>query len=516
MLRRLPFGTIFLSFVLSVPVAGCRGRRATPPDELVFAIGANPKNLDPRIAPDAFSDKITRLMFSTLLVRQPDGSLEGHLAQEVEQVDPTTYVLRLRTDVRFHDGSQLTSADVAATFESIRDPELGTVKRLFLKPVRSIETPDERTVIFRLREPSAPFPQILSGIGIAPAGALSEFGVDFGRHLVGSGPFMFDSMVVDEYVLLRRNPHWFGGDVGIESVRFKIVPDATVRVLEVLHGSTDLTQNDLPPHVIERLAQEPGLQVQTSESTLVKYLAFNVDRPVLSDVRVRQAVALGIDRAPIIEYKLRGFATPATSFLHPENWAFEPDSRRWDHDPEAAMRLLDEAGYPDPGDGDPRLTLVYRTSEDATAKAVATIFKRQLARIGVEVDLRTNEWGVFFGDIIQGDFDLYSLTGLGINDPDWYSYVVHSDSFPPNGANRPRYHNERVDELLDLGRVTAAQADRVSIYRELQRILSEEIPLLPLWYEHNVAVGGRNVQGFVPVPEADFGSVVRVEKVGTR
>jgi len=491
-------------------------RRDTPENELVFALGTNPKNLDPRFAQDAFSDKITRLIFSPLLERLPDGSVRGHLAESFEQTDETTYVVRLRRDVTFHDGTPVTAADVAGTYRSILDPELKTVKRLFLKPIESIETPDPFTVVFHLREVSAPFPQVLSGIGIAPVDLLDQHGRDFVKHLVGSGPFRFESQVVDESIVLRRNPNWFGGPVGVETLRFKIVPDATVRVLEVMHGSADITQNDIPLHVIERLAKQEDLQVETSESSLVKYLAFNVDRPVLADVRVRQAIALAIDRKPIVRYKLRGYATLARSFLHPESWAYEERSTEWEHDPVRARALLDAAGYPDPGDGRPRLKLVYRTSMNSTAIAVAKILKRQLAEVGIEMDLRTNEWGVFFSDIIQGDFDMYTLSGLGIIDPDWYSYVVHSDSFPPNGANRPRYSNPKIDELLNLGKVTVDPPARAATYREVQRILSDEIPILPLWYEHNVIVSGRNVQGYEPTPHGDFSSLPRVEKRGPR
>ena len=153
---------------------------------------------------------------------------------------------------------------------------------------------------------------------------------------------------------------------------------------------------------------------------------------------------------------------------------------------------------------------------NSTAVAVAKILKRQLAQVGITMDLRTNEWGVFFNDIIHGDFDMYTLSGLGIVDPDWYSYVVHSDSFPPNGANRPRYNNPRVDELLDLGKVTVDKPGRAVIYKEVQRILSNDIPIVPLWYEHNVVVSGRNVTGYAPTPHGDFSSLPQVRKVGPR
>jgi len=503
--------------VAVLPVlAACMSYQGTPDDELVVAIGSKPTNLDPRFAPDAFSDKIADLVFSSLLQRNEHGELRGHLATAVDQPDDHTWIALLRRDALFHDGSRVTAHDVVATYQSILDPKLGTIKRLFLEPIASVSAPDPHTVVFSLKRPYAPFPEVLAGIGIAPAAALAQHGMDFGDHLIGSGPFVFDSMVADEYVLLRRNPRWFGGSVGMEKLRFRIVPDATVRVLELLHGSADLSQNDIPPQVVERLAREQNLTVTTGKSSLVKYLAFNLEHKALSDRRVRQAIAHAIHREDIIKYKLRGYATVAKSFMLPTSWAFSETSSEYRYDPERAHSLLDAAGYPERSDGAPRLRLVYRTSMDQTAIDVARIFQRQLAAVGIEVDLQTNEWGVFFAAIKQGEFDLYSLTAVGVSDPDWYRYVLHSASFPPNGANRPRYKNQRVDELLDLGRQAASRNERRAAYREVQEITSRDIPILPLWYQHTVAVAGLDVEGFIPTPLADFNSLSRTRKVRTR
>ena len=233
----------------------------------------------------------------------------------------------------------------------------------------------------------------------------------------------------------------------------------------------------------------------------------------MADRRVRQAIAYSIGRDDIIKYKLRGYATPARSFLLPGSWAFADSSRHYSHDPDKARTLLDAAGYPDPGDGSPRLALLYRTSMDQTSIDVARIFQRQLSEVGIELELQSNEWGVFFADIKQGEFDLYSLTAVGVTDPDWYRYVFHSASFPPDGANRPRYHNSRVDELLDLGRTKTNRNERRAAYREIQEITSRDIPLLPLWYQHTVAVAGKDVSGFVPNALADFNSLAVTRKV---
>jgi peptide/nickel transport system substrate-binding protein len=503
---------MFVTGALLSVFYGCHADHGTAEDELVIAIGSRPTNLDPRFAPDAFSDKISKLIFSPLLQRNAQGLLEGHLASAIDRPDELTWVATLRRDAYFHDGSRVTAEDVVATYRSILDPSLGTIKRLFLEPIDSVQAPAPYSVVFKLKRAYAPFPEVLAGIGVAPARSLATLGLDFREELVGSGPFLFDSSTTDGQILLRRNSNWFGGDVKMESLRFRVIPDATVRVLELLHGSADLSQNDIPPHVVERLATEPELVVQTGQSTLSKYLAFNLKHPALADRRVRQAIAHAINREDIIRYKLRGYATSASSFLLPESWAYAESSKKYPYNPKRSEELLDAAGLKRPSPDAPRLELTYRTSMDQTSIDVAQILGRQLREVGIEVVLRSNEWGVFFSDIKQGDFDLYSLTAVGVTDPDWYRYVFHSDSFPPDGANRPHYHQSRVDELLDLGRRATDREERRIAYREVQEITSQDIPLLPLWYQHTVAVTRSNVHGFEPNPFADMNSLTSTWK----
>ncbi|MEE2829553.1 MAG: ABC transporter substrate-binding protein, partial [Myxococcota bacterium] len=154
--------------VALIGLSGCMGRSFPPQDELVFALDSHPQNLDPRFAQDAFSDKIARLIFSPLLQRRSDGSVQEHLAERFEQVDEFTYSVSLRRDARFHDGAPVRAEDVAGTYRSILDPENRSAKRVALKSIDRIETPDEHTVIFHLTQADATFPQVLAGIGVAP------------------------------------------------------------------------------------------------------------------------------------------------------------------------------------------------------------------------------------------------------------------------------------------------------------------------------------------------------------
>jgi len=505
-----------LRLLLVVVVVSACARPTPPQDEVVFAIGTWPTNLDPRFAPDAWSDKIARLVFAPLLRLDDAGEPQPHVAKRWTWESPTEVVVHLRPDARFSNGAPVTPRDVVATYRSILDPALGSVKRLLVGPIASVDEAGPHAVRFELQDSHAPFLQVLAGVGIASASDIESSAEDGTAVWTGCGPFLFDSVETGANLRLRRNSEWFGAATGAERVTFRVVPDATVRSLELLRGSADMTQNDLPPHVLAHLAEAEGLVVERAESTLVKYLAFNLLRPPLDDVRVRRAIALAIDRDAITRHKLRGYATVAHSFLHPDSWAYADDVAQIVHDPTRAEQLLDDAGLPRPDDGGPRLRLVYRTSQDETAVAVARILRRQLAAVGIDMELRSNEWGVFFADIKQGDFDLYTLSGVGIDDPDWYSFVMHSGSQPPHGANRERYASPTMDALLEAGKRTRDREVRRALYAQVQHLAARDLPLLPLWYQHNVTVRGEHVEGWAMTPRGSIEALEFVGKAGDR
>ncbi len=494
---------------LLLTLASCENRR--PDREVVILLGSNPANLDPRLAPDAFSERISRLIFSTLLSRDDHGALVPHAAARWEQVVGGDVVVHLRPDLRFHDDSTLDSADVVATFRAILDERLGSIHRASMSCVRSVVAVDPLTVRFVLSEPQAPFGDLLATVGIVRAEDQGSPPSALGSSLVGSGPFRFLEFVPGDHVGLVKNEAWWGGAVGPEAVRFRVVPDATVRVLSLLRGEADLLQNDVPPHVVARLQSTGDLRVETSPSSVVKYLAFNLDRPATSDLRSRQAIALGIDRDAIVKHRLRGLGVVSDGFLSPRSWAFAPGLPRWRAAPEQARQLLSQRGLVAGRDGKV-LRLVLRTSMDDGANAVARVLRRQLAVVGVDLDIQPSEWGQFLADINRGEFDLFTLSAVGVHDPDWYRYVVHSASIPPAGGNRARYRSAAVDALLDLGRRQTHPTVRKGLYGEVQRIVAEDLPILPLWHENNVVISGPKLTGYRLLEDADFSSLIDVRK----
>jgi len=414
--------------------------------------------------------------------------------------------------VRFHSGKPLTSQDVKYTFDSLRDGSLVSPKASTFQLIRSMETPDELTIVFRLKEPYAGFLWNLTngGIGIVPNGS----GKDFQRNPIGSGPYRFISYSHEEELLLEANRDYFRGAPAANRLRFKVVPDATTRALELRKGSIDIGQNVLTPDFVKALEREPHLRVAAVHGTNYQYIGLNLKDPVFQDKRVRKAIAYAIPREEIIRYYWRGLVTPASSLLPPNHWAYEPDVEHYSYNPKKACQLLDEAGWKDPdGSGPlPRFKLTFKTSIEESSRQVAAIIQQSLKQAGIEVDLRSYEFGTFYSDIVRGNFQMYSLRWIGgNNDPDLFERAFHSREVPPKGYNRGRYENPEVDQLLDYARQEPNQEKRRTAYSRVQKILAEDLPYISLWYMDTVCVYSRRLSDIELSPAGNFDFVQNLQ-----
>jgi peptide/nickel transport system substrate-binding protein len=521
-----------LAFAFVLFFAGCSSNHnSAEPGTINFLIEAMPTNLDPRIGTDAFSAHLDGLIYSSLVAHDARMNIIPDLAERWETPDPLTYVFHLRPGVKFHDGRALTSVDVKYTVDSILTGEVKTPKRGAFRMVAAIEAPDDLTVVFHLREAFASFLWNLTrpGVGIVPRGA----GQEIAQHPIGTGPFRFVSMKADEEIVLERNTDYFGNQVEVYSgaktrpvrlaydrekpppvqetnskpigrVRFRIVPDAMVRALELRKGSADAEINSLTPDMVATLGKEPGIVADEQPGTPLTYVAFNFEDPVLAHREVRQALAYATDRATIIQYLLRGQARAASSLLPPNHWAYEANVKQYDYDPARAEQLLDAAGFRRGADG-VRIRLTLKTSTDESARLYAAVLADQWKRVGVVLELKSLEFATFYSDITRGSFQLYTQRWVGgNNDPDMFEYVFSSKRTPPEGANRGHYHNAELDALLDRARVEMDQEKRKAILSEVQKIVAEDEPYINLWYPDNVCVHRARLDAVEIPPGGDY------------
>jgi peptide/nickel transport system substrate-binding protein len=464
-------------------------------------IESSPTNLDPRVGIDAQSERIGELLFDALLTRDEHLNVQPGLAERWEIPDPLTYVFHLHHGVTFHDGRPLTARDVKWTLDSLLEGKIRSTKSAAYRFVDHVDTPDGFTAVFHLKEPNSTLLWNLSegASGIVPYGSLDEIT----RQPVGTGPFKFVSAEQDKEIVIARNDNYWGTKPLLSRIRFTVVPDATTRALELRKGSADAAINALTSDTIVALEREPNLQIDRAPGTVLSYLAFNLHDPTLRDVRVRQAIAYAVDRAPLLKYIWRGFAQPALSILPRQSWAYDEKVAFYPHDPEKARQILDAAGYP-AQDG-VRFHLTMKTSTEESTRLMAAVWQQQLREVGIALDIRTFEFATFFADVTSGSFQLYSLRWIGGNeDPDIFEYAFHSNRFPPKGANRGFYSNPRVDTLIDQARREVDQNARKKLYDEVQQILAQDVPYINLWYFDNVLVHTRRIRNATLNPSGNY------------
>lgn len=487
-----------LSLAVSI---SCAAPPPTTGARLVIGMANGPANLDPGVGLDEASQKLHTLLFSSLLKIDERLRIVPDLAIRFESPDPKTYIAEVRHNVHFHDGRELTADDIAYTFGRFLDPKFVSGRKGAYKMIASIDIVDRYTVAFHLHDASGSFPVNLV-MGIVPKGT----GAEAARRPIGSGPYKINEFVADDHVTLDAFDGYFEGAPKNAGLIFRVVPDDTMRGLELRKGTVDLVVNDLAPDIVHALKAESHLGVTTTPGTDYAYLGFNMRDPLLRDIRLRQAVGYAIDRQAIVEYLRRGLATPAIGIIPPMSWAFEPNVFQFTRDVAKAKALLDAAGFPDPdGDGPlPRLRLSLKTSTAEAYRLQAAVIQRNLADVGIAVDVRSYEFATLFADVLKGNVQLYTLQWVGVTDPDMLRRVFHSTQIPPSGFNRGYYQNAEVDRLIDAAAMAPDDATRKGLYADVQRITASEAPYVSLWNKTNVAVFQSALHGVHLSPIAEF------------
>jgi peptide/nickel transport system substrate-binding protein len=512
---------IFLPVLLGL-AASCHVGRV-PDDELVVLIETPPLSIDPRYCSTSYDFKISRLVYAPLvstdtLTLEPKMELAESMRAVLLPDGRNDWEIALR-DARFSDGKPVTADDVLYTFETIRDPHTSgaaaRIRRGFAEAgLLGITRLDDKHVTVHLAHSHATFiTDVNFGILERPApGAAAD------ASPLGAGAFRFLRRV-GEIWTLEANPYYFEGRPKVNRVVFKTIRDDNSRLLALVGGSGDLTQNTISQLLIDAVAEQPRLRVETGRSSVYTYLGANCEDPILKDRSVRRAIAYAIDRDTIIHTTLHDRAVAAESMLPKFHWGYEPGADHYSFDPARAKQLLDEAGFPDPdGDGpQPRFTITFKTSSNKLRVAIATVIADMLRQVGIGVELRVYEFATFFADIKKGNFQLFTMQIPEISEPDLYTNFFDSKRIPTHanldaGANRVRYRNPQLDELLDQGRRALDRAERRRIYGQIQRILARDLPFISLWHEDNIVAMRRQVHGFQILPTSTMASLAGVSK----
>ncbi|MBF0286385.1 MAG: ABC transporter substrate-binding protein [SAR324 cluster bacterium] len=473
-------GCLYIAFflLLGIPESGGYAK------ELVVALNAMPKTIDPRLANDVNGYRITQqLLYGTLIEQDYDLKIIPSLAERWETPTPTNYIFYLRKNARFFDGSPVMAADVKYTFDSVMDPKTASPFQFVKEKIKAVEVIGPHTIRFESVAPQASFLLDLF-IPIFKTSTDEQGKI----RLVGAGPFQLKRKTASQ-IILAPNPYYYGGKPALKQIVFKVIKDDNTRFLKFKKGSVDFGINAIPMDKLKQFTTKPLNQkykLLESAALSYQYLGFNMKHPVLKHKLVRQAIAHAMNREELIQYYKHGHAVKANSLMTPQNEFYSKNLPQYNYDLKKANQLLDQAGYP--LRGNKRFTLEYKTTSNKEAVRQARIIKEQLKKVGIEIHVRSLEWGTFFGDVTSGNFALYSLRWVGVSEPDFYYNAFHSTQFPPSGHNRVRYTNPKLDQLVEAGRVEMNSEKRKTIYDQVQQILAEDLPYLSLWYNNNVVI----------------------------
>jgi peptide/nickel transport system substrate-binding protein len=512
---------IFIGLVL----AGCSSERVSKsPDSLRLLLSANPTRLNPVLSTDSASSSVEGLIFSGLLRINDEMELVPDLAERYSlSPDKKTYTFTLRKDVKWHDGHPFDSGDVAYTLATLLDPKTNTVRRsnyVINGAEIKLEVVDAYTVRFVLPEVYSPF-LIRATFSILPEHLLADQDINtasFNMAPVGTGAYVFKEWKAGQYVSLGKNEFYYAGVPKIDNIFMPIISDPNTALVAL--EKQEIDQAGLPPKEVARFINHPLINRFHYYDLMYTYLGFNLEKEVFKDRRIRAAIAHAINKPALVEGVLKGFGMPADIPSSPLLWSYpEDDKLGFAFNLETSKTLLKEAGYYLNKDGyleknGERLSFTLMTNKgNKEREKTAQIIQRTLKLIGIDVSIQVMEWSSFIKVVNGTDtpkaFDAVILGWSLSLEPDSYS-IWHSSEYP-KGFNFVGYKNERVDRLLEAGRLETSQDKRKQIYAEMYKEIVTDIPYVFLYYpESNVGIQ-RYVKGLSEPGPA--GLMNRIENV---
>lgn len=472
-------------------------------DTLVVGMGGDAVSLDPHATNDQPSSRVSKQIYDTLILQTEELDLVPSLATEWEQVDDTTFEFKLREGVMFQNGEELKASDVKFTLErALESTFIGHI----VGAISDVEVVDDYTVRISTAQPFAPLLTHLAhpATAILNEKAVTEGGEDYGQNPVGTGPFKFVSWTTGDSIVIERFDDYWGDPAVVKEVTFKVIPDNSVRTIQLETAELDIAY-DIQPSDVERVENDPNLVLQRDANLSTAYIGFNADKEPFDDVRVRQAINYALDMNAVVEAVYSGVGSPAKGPLGPNVFGANLDLEEYALNVELAQELLAEAGYAD------GFSTTLWTNENQQRIDIATIVQNQLEVVGIEVTVEILEWGQYLQDTAAGAHDMFILGWTTVTaDADYGLYALFHGSQFGDGGNRTFWSDPEVDRLLDLGRTTIDQDERLAAYQEAQEIIRDQAPWIFTWTGENLAGLRDNVTGFKQHPAGHH----RLDKVG--
>ncbi len=489
-------GVLSCLLVLVLLLAGCGGQSEVGSsdlrDTLVYVLDAEPKTLDCSKTADQLAYTVVYQIHDYLVDRLPDGTLEPGLAENWEySEDGTEITFHLREDVKFHNGDIMTAEDVAFSLNNaIASPQTSRIT----SAMDSAEVVDENTVILKLKHRFAPIEYCLANaqMGIVNKKAYEADPEGFARHPIGTGSYEFVEWKSGDEIRVKAFEDYYKDKAPIENVVFKIMLDLDTALMALENGEVDYVF-DIPNTGIQRVIDNPNLEYYVTNAASTCFIALNNEDAILSNKKVRQAIAHALDKEALIAGAVEGYGSPAETPISTSAFGWPEDFKNREYDLEKAKALMDEAGYPD------GFKLEFTGTTTLNFLKPGEILQDQLKKIGIELEIKEVEFGVYLDDVISGRNYQIAVTEQSTAYPDAdHIYSLYHSTMRNVGRNFVNVNLPELDDLLDRGRVSNDLEERKAIYKEICEFWKEECITIPTYSLQTDVAANKDLKGIVP------------------
>ena len=466
---------------------------------LNLSMGSSPSRLNPILANDSASSEISDWLFNGLFKYDKNGNHTVDLAQSYEFETPTKLIIKLRNNVLWHDGVKFTSKDVVFTYEKIIDPKVFNSIKSNFQEVQSVKAIDDFTLEIIYKQPY--FKAIETWmVGILPYHLLKDeenlMTSSFNKNPIGTGSYKLKEFKTAQDIELIANENYFEGIPKIDKILYQFLPDPNTSFLYLKQKKLDI--GGLTPIQIDRQIDDDfknKFTIIQKPSFAYTYLGFNLNNEKFKDLRIRQALSLAIDRQELVDILFFGYGKICNGPFLPDSFAYNEKIKPITQNIEKAKELLKELGY---DENNPFTFEVVTNTGNDTRINTAQILQYQLEKVGVKMTIRVMEWQAFLNTVVHPKkFDAVILGwSLGLM-PDAYP-LWHSSSDKLGGFNLVSYKNEKVDKLIEDGINTINREELGKIYKEIFKIISDDLPYLFLYIPDGITVVNKEIKNVEP------------------
>ncbi len=477
--------------------------------DVTFAVAIALETLDPYNTNSTLNQAAGKAYYEGLFEFDKDLKLQNKLATDYSvSPDGLVYTIKLRSGIKFHDGTDFNADAVKVTFDRVSNPENKLARYTQFNRVAKTEVVDPQTVRITLKEPFSAFINALahpSAMILSPA-ALAKYGKEIGFHPVGTGPFQFVEWKPAEYLKVAKfDGYWNKGFPKVDTLTFRTVSDNNTRAAVMQTGEAQFAY-PIPYEQIGVLGKNDKLDVIDAQSIMARYLSMNTMVKPFDDVRVRQAINYAINKQALAKVAFAGYASPLDGVI-PQGVDFAFKIGAWPHDIKKAKELLAAAGYPNGFE-----TTLWSAYNDGTSVKVVQFLQQQLTQVGIKTSIEILESGQRLQRVaqVQKPEDAkvrlyYAGWSSSTGEADWaLRPLLSTPAFPPVMSNTAYYSNPKVDADIMRALTTTNRDEKTALYKDAQERIWQDAPWAFLVTANNVYVRTKTLSGVYVQPDTSF------------